>query len=562
MKTKSKPAGSGDHPDESAPALRPSGAGRTTRLRSLKTTTWKLSAVGQRPVATQPCPDPPDPSSEYANLLQGIYDAVLVTTHAGDIVESNTRAEEFFRWSREALCGRNVRDLLVGADDRLLPAIHRNLEDHRYTLIEGQCVRADRRTFPAEIAVSRLLRRGQPHLCVFVRNITERKRAQDALKNAISRLEEHDRARAHFVSNVSHELKTPLTSMSYAIYNMLNGVVGPLPAKVRRYLQMLDGDCRRMLATVSDILDLRRIDTGAMKLDCHRIPLSRLIHCSLASLHLTARQKGVTLTVQAGPVNVFIDCDPPKIERVIMNIVGNAIKFTPAGGSITLTLTRQAQAADRPVVLQVDDTGIGIPPEALPRVTERYFTVGDQPTGTGLGLAISKEIVQAHGGSLRVDSPRPGARDGTRITVAMPASDAPLVMVIDDDPLVRPTIAGQVESWGFRVREYDEGTAALERIKRERPDLLILDLQLPGIGGTDVILKLKANLDMMRMPVVVLTGLPLNEKQSRVLKNFGIPSLQKPWREDVLREHVEMAFLAPVGGIRRPHARVGKAAGT
>jgi DNA-binding response OmpR family regulator len=92
----------------------------------------------------------------------------------------------------------------------------------------------------------------------------------------------------------------------------------------------------------------------------------------------------------------------------------------------------------------------------------------------------------------------------------------------------------------------------METIKREKPDLLILDLQLPGLEGTDVILKLKANLEMMRKPVVVLTGLRLNDKQQKILSNFGIPTLQKPWNEDELREHVETAFLGTVTAIRRP----------
>lgn len=523
-----------------------------TRRRADRGRPWTLSAIGQRALAA-PLEAVAECRSEYENLLDGIYDAVLVTTQDGRIVETNSRAVDFFRYDGEALARLNVRQLLVGADEKLLPRIHRNLEHHRYTLIEGTCARADRKTFPAEIAVSRLMRRGEPHLTFFVRNITERKRAQDALKEAVARLEEHDRARAQFVSNVSHELKTPLTSMMYAVYNMLNGVVGPLPSRVRRYLQMLDGDCRRMLATVSDILDLRRLDTDTLRLDYHRVPLGRLVRWALMSLQLQARQKQLTLQVDGGVQNVFLDCDPPKIERVVLNVVGNAIKFTPAGGTVHVQVLPD-KGAER-VSLLVDDSGIGIPPEHLPRVTERYFTVGAQPAGTGLGLAISKEIVVAHGGELRVESPVPGRDRGTRVAVSLPVAEPPLIMVIEDDDLVRGTVAAQVESWGFRVSELGDGGTAVERVKRERPDLIILDLQLPGAGGTDVILKLKANLEMMRTPILVLTGLRLNEKQDRVLANFGIPTLSKPWQESELREHVEMAFLAPVTAIRRAGER-------
>ncbi|MDA0578578.1 MAG: hybrid sensor histidine kinase/response regulator, partial [Verrucomicrobia bacterium] len=489
--------------------------------------------------------------SEYEALLNSIYDGVLVVDADGSILETNTRALEYFRYPPGAMRGMNVTKLLAHANEVLLQSIHRNLEHHRYTLIEGQCVRADHRSFPAEIAVSRLPRGGDMRLCFFVRNVTERKRAQDALKDAVARLEEHDQARVQFVSNVSHELKTPLTSMLYAIYNMLSGVTGPLPARVRRYLQMLDGDCRRMLTTVGDILDLRRIDNKTLKLDRQRVPVGRLVRWAMESLQLQARQKSIAITTNMAPRNIFIECDPAKIERVVINVVGNAIKFTPPGGTVEVDVSAAVDLRGF-VRIRVDDTGPGIPKEAIPRVSERYFTVGEQPLGTGLGLAISKEIVELHGGTLKIESPVPKARAGTRVSVTLPVSDPPRVMLVEDDGPLRETVSMHLEDWGFRVEALGDGATALESIKRSRPELLLLDLHLPGLEGTDVILKLKANLEMMRTPVIVMTGLRLNEKQKKILGNFGIPTLTKPWTETELREQVETAFLGTVSAIRRP----------
>lgn len=532
---------------------------RTTRTRRRRRRSgfgWKLLAAGP---LIQEQQEATGSGSEYENLLNGIYDAVLVTALDGAVLETNSRALEFFCHPSPAFQALNIVNLLAGADDTLLPSIHRNLTDHRYTLIEGQCIRSDRKTFPAEIAVSRIARRGETRLCFFVRNIAERKRAQDGLREAVARLEQHDQARAQFVSNVSHELKTPLTSMLYAIYNMLNGIVGPLPSRIRRYLEMLDGDCRRMLATVTDILDLRRMDSQHLRLDCHRVPLGRLVRWTLDSLRLQARQKKVTLTVSTGTTNVFVHCDPPKMERVVLNVVGNALKFTPSGGSIDV-IVGMAPDQPRTVRVYVEDSGIGIPPDLLPRVTERYFTVGDQPAGTGLGLAISKEIVQLHGGDLRLESPPVGRSQGTAASVYLPVSLPPRVMLVEDDDIVRQTVAAQVSEWGFQVVEVGNGSMAMESIKRERPDLILLDLQLPGLEGTEVILKLKANLEMMRTPIIVLTGLRLNEKQEKVLANYGIPTLNKPWAEDELRYQVETAFLGAASVIRRPQDKAEKKA--
>ncbi len=528
-------------------------ATRSRKPKALKGLPWKLSATGRLDLEAL------GGRSEYETLLDSIYDGVLVVAEDGRILESNARAHEFFKRTPDVLHAMNVMELLSGADVSLLEFILKNLADHRYTLIEGQCVRADRKTFPAEIAVSRLPRHGHSRLCFFVRNVTERKRAQDALKEAMARVEAHDQARAQFVSNVSHELKTPLTSMLYAIYNMLNGVVGPLPARVRRYLLMLDGDCRRMLATVSDILDLRRIDNKTLKLDTHRVPLGRLVGWALESLRLQAKQKNQALVFNLPPKNIFVECDPSKIERVVINLVGNAIKFTPAEGRVDVEVVL-AKDARGFACLSVVDTGPGIPHELIPRITERYFTVNEQPTGTGLGLAISKDIVELHGGKLVIESPPPGRSGGTRVSVLLPLSDAPKVMLVEDDELVRETIAMQARDWGFKVSVLGEGTTALEAIKRERPDLILMDLELPGVGGTDVILKLKANLEMMRTPVIVLTGAQLSEKQQKVLSNFGIPTLTKPWDEDELRDQVEMAFLGAVSASRRPSEKVFKVA--
>ena len=483
--------------------------------------------------------------SDYRRLLQSIYDAVLITDAAGIVKECSHRAIDFFRCPEDELIGVSVPSLISGADDAVIGTIRRNLMEHRYTLIEGTCKRKDGSSFPSEIAVNRLDTDMEGRLCFFIRDVSVRKRAQDALEEAIAKLEQHDRNRSQFISNVSHELRTPLTSMIYAITNMLKGVTGALNDQANRYLDMLLGDCRRLLATVNDILDLRKIENRTFTLARTRVPFGRLVTSSAGSMSVQAERKSLQLWIDPGSELWFVDCDAQKVERVILNLVGNAIKFTPEGGSVIVRVQADPERKGH-VKVSVDDTGIGIPPEALDRVTERYFTVGDQPSGTGLGLAISKEIVTMHHGDMMVESPPPGAEKGTRISFRLPVAEAPTVLVVDNEKAALENLERQISSHGYHTLAASAGEEALRIIREKHPDIVILDMQLPDIEGSDVILRLKSDASTVRIPILVLTGKHIVQSKVDILRNFGIPVLSKPWDETELLDGVANAFL---GGV-------------
>lgn len=481
-------------------------------------------------------------AQEFDQLLESIYDAVMITDVNGRILVFNSRALDFFILDYDEMLGKKMIELISGADESLLQAISKNLEEHRYTLIEAHCVRKDKSMFPAEIAVNMLDLFPEGNLCFFVRDITVRKRAQDALEEAVERLEAHDRSRSQFVSNVSHELRTPLTSMMYAVNNMLKGVVGDLPDGVKRYLEMMDADCRRLLGTVNDILDLRKIETKTLTLTRSRAPFARLVTRGIETLVLQATQKSVTLELHSDGRMWFADCDVNKMERVLLNIVGNAVKFTPEGGRVEVYIDEDP-ATPGNILLRVEDTGIGIPPEAIDKVCDRYFTVGEQAAGSGLGLAISKEIVEMHGGGMSIFSPAPGKTSGTGVNVSIPSVEPPSVLIVDDEPGVLHVLETQVRGQGYQVMTAVTGEEALERIAAEGPDLVVLDFILPGMEGTEVILKLKSDKATARLPIIVVTGAEVGRGRAQVLNSFSIPALSKPWKESELLDKIEGAFL-------------------
>lgn len=481
-------------------------------------------------------------SPEYEKLLQSIYDAVLITDSRGRIIDFNSRAVDFMLCDETELEGASILSLISGADASLLASIRKNLQDHRYTLIEAFCIRRDKSMFPGEIAVNKIDLDKDGQLCFFVRDVSVRKRAQDALEDAFRKLEEHDRAKSQFVSNVSHELRTPLTSMIYAVANMLGGVTGPISDGVRKYLELLDGDCKRLLGTVNDILDLRKIEMKTLTLAKSRVPFYRLVHRSAEVLRVQAEQRHVELIMPPATGKWFVECDAQKFERVIVNVVGNAVKFTPSKGSVTITISDDLDRAGH-VLVKVKDTGIGIPAEALGKVMERYFTVGEQACGTGLGLAISKEIVEMHKGTIKLVSPPPEGGEGTVAYISIPVVDAPEVMIVDDDPDILSLLEGQVLAQGYRVVTVGDGEAALDLIQKKRPDAVILDLVLPKVDGSEVILRMKSDKAMTRIPILVVTGAHVSRTKGEILQNFAIPAISKPWSEVELLDRVEGAFL-------------------
>jgi PAS domain S-box-containing protein len=478
----------------------------------------------------------------FYKLLESVYDAVVITTREGKIQECNARACEFFQSAHAALVGQSVLSLISGASDALLETINKNLEDRKYTLVEARCKRADGTSFAAEIAVNQVDLDARGQLCFFVRDITVRQQAQQALEDAVERLQAHDRARMEFVSNVSHELRTPLTSMIYAVNNMLRGVVGPMPDKALHYLERLQSDSQRLLATVNDILDLRQIENKTLVLTKKVVPLGPVVRDGAETLQVQADAKRISVSYAFGERELFCWCDAQKIERVVLNIVGNAVKFTPAGGSITVAL---AQHPDRPkhALLSVCDTGSGIPHEMLPKVSQRYFRVGDHVSGTGLGLAISREIVELHGGQLEFASPVPGADCGTAVYVSLPLAPKPLVVAVSPDAEMAALLSDRVVAQGYGLHIAGSVPDALAACFERLPAVLVLDGRLADSDVHDAVLQLREEGKTKRLPVIVLGQRKLERAEVEIYRRFDMFYLTLPWRDADFARALAMAAM-------------------
>jgi signal transduction histidine kinase len=376
--------------------------------------------------------------------------------------------------------------------------------------------------------------------------VEERRHVEGELRRAMELLREVDGARVRFVSNVSHDLKTPLSSMSFAIENLLKGVVGPMEEATRSYIVMLQEDCGRILRTVSDVLDFSRIESGRLILHCVRVPFRRLVGHAVTSLGLMVAQKGVSVRCGNQWVRGFVECDPHKMGRVILNIVQNAVKYTPAGGVIDIML-RRAAPPEKGLVLEVSDTGIGIPEEFLPRIAERHFRVGEELEGSGIGLSIAKEIVERHGGRLEVASPVPGRQCGTRVSVVLQEAPPPRVVVAAGDAAVREAARSELAAEGYTVIVSSDGADAWARLSDgDVPQALVMDFSLSAMDGVELIARIKSDPRLQRMPLVVALEKGADGVRRELIEGFRLSCVPVPPQAGETLNAVERATQEPV----------------
>jgi signal transduction histidine kinase/HAMP domain-containing protein len=247
------------------------------------------------------------------------------------------------------------------------------------------------------------------------------------LLHDVTRLRLLDQVKSNLVATASHELKTPLTSVRLAVHLLLEETVGPLTAKQAELLVDARENCERLLAMVNHLLDLARLEQGSQQLDVQPESPNKLLQTAADLIRPRAEDKGVEVTVEASAVLPPVLVDVTRIGHALGNLLDNALTYTDRGGRITLSATADADA----VVLAVNDTGCGIPPEYLPHVFDKFFRVPGHTRGggTGLGLAIVHEIVIAHNGGITCES---GAGQGTTFRLRLPAAagDAPLGYVV------------------------------------------------------------------------------------------------------------------------------------
>jgi signal transduction histidine kinase/CheY-like chemotaxis protein len=321
-----------------------------------------------------------------------------------------------------------------------------------------------------------------------------------------------------FLSTMSHELRTPLNAVLGFSDLLADERYGPLNDRQQRYVAHIHTGGKHLLKLISDILDLSKIEAGRMELSREDVSVASAFGEVISALYPLAEKKSQALLQQVEP-NIHVHADAMRFKQVLMNLVGNAIKFTPESGRIELV----ARQVDDQVRMEVRDNGPGIPPDQQQRIFEAFVRLtqtGSATEGTGLGLAITSRLVELHGSKLGIES-RPGegtcfyfslpliaiARDQpAQTSMPMPrARKAPRILVIEDNEVTGQLIQSQLTSSGYETLKCAQPERAREMAAEHQPDAITLDLLMQPVHGLEVLLQLKNDPRTLKIPVIVVT---------------------------------------------------------
>ena len=344
------------------------------------------------------------------SILDTAIDAILVIDEDGIILEANPATSRVFGYTNEELVGQPVTMVMPSPykeeHGRFVERyLQTNVPHIIGTIREVQGRRKDGEIFPMELSVAESQEYGpERHFVGIIRDVTERKRLEEELKAA-------DRAKDAFLALITHELRSPLAAIiSWADLALDD------PALCGEAMQVVQRSAQAQRRIIDDLLDISRVIYGKLSLDKQPVDAWEIARRRVEEQRRTIEEKGLTLELQPPPEPLPVLADPVRLEQIVNNLLGNAVKFTPAGGRITMAGAREGNMAR----LRVSDTGVGIAPEQLPLIFERFQQIGRERVsgGLGLGLALVKGLVEMHGGKVKAESP--GIGKGSMFTVWLP----------------------------------------------------------------------------------------------------------------------------------------------
>jgi two-component system phosphate regulon sensor histidine kinase PhoR len=348
-------------------------------------------------------------------VLNGMVEGVLVVDVNDTVLLSNRRAQELLELPPEEDCvGRPLIELTRYPDIHALLRQVKSQGDTQRTLIEEMAVKGGRH-HALQVTATPLLSDPDAPATAFI-----------LVFHDVSELKHLERVRRDFVANVSHELRTPLAAIRGYSETLLTSALED-PDAARRFLAIIERHAERLGRLVDDLLTLSDLELGRAALQRTAVDARELAERVFEVLSEAAQRKRLALVQDIDAETPLLDADPDRVEQALLNLVDNAIKYTSEGGTVTVRARSFAvNDGTRPMVeLAIADTGIGVPSDDLPRLTERFYRVDKarsrQLGGTGLGLAIVKHIAQAHGGSLRIESE---INRGTTVFLSLPAAEA------------------------------------------------------------------------------------------------------------------------------------------
>jgi PAS domain S-box-containing protein len=485
-------------------------------------------------------------------IVDNAADGIISLDEQGVILSFNRAAEEMFGYGEAEILGRPVGKLIphAGRAARRDPgaATLRSVE------LEGQ--RRDGSAFPMHVAISEVEVGGRPRVIGILRDISQQKAAEASLIAARNAAETASQVKSEFLAKMSHELRTPLNAVIG--FSQLMSRSGTLLPDQQRNLDIIHRSGQHLLTLINDVLALSKIEAGGTRLVAADTALARLLEEVAEMLRIRAQHAGLELELVMEQLPAAVQVDAVKLRQVLINLLGNALKFTQQGRvqlRASAQLLQGRQAGQAHVSFVISDTGIGMAPGDLQRIFEPFVQVGGpaSESGTGLGLAISRQYVELLGGELQVESEQ-GRGSVFRFALTLPLADAcalpaaaavagpaggavlglPLhergkrVLVVDDDRESQLLLGELLEPLGFVVAFAGNGLEALARMASFAPQLVLMDWRMPELDGLAAIRRIRSLPDCGEVRIIMCTASAFEEQCEVALEAGADAFLRKP----------------------------------
>jgi PAS domain S-box-containing protein len=507
-------------------------------------------------------------------LVEGVEDyAIFMLDPNGYVMTWNAGAQRMKGYRAEEILGQHFSRFYP------LDAIQGGWPDHELQVAaelgrfedEGWRIRNDGSKFWANVIIT-TLRDEDGRLRGFAkvtRDLSQRQRAEvleadDAHREELLEAERSARIQAQrgarikdeFLATLSHELRTPLNAiLGWA--QILRKQQAVKTDDLQRGMEAIERNARAQVQLIEELLDLSRIISGRIRLDVQRLVLADVVLRAIESVEPAAHAKGIRLEKILDPLAGLVSGDPGRLQQVVWNLLSNAIKFTPKGGRVQVVLERE----NSHLALSVSDTGVGIAPDFLPHVFDRFSQKDSSTTrsygGLGLGLAIAKQLVELHGGTLRAKSPgegrgatfivqlplaiiraegeepdrlHPTYPPASDVQALLPRLDDVRVLVVDDEADARELIKRVLEEQGASVTTASSGVDALGILQTSEPDVLLSDIGMPGMDGYQLMRRVRASQGKeRRLSAVALTAFARAEDRKKAILAGYQSHLTKPF---------------------------------
>jgi PAS domain S-box-containing protein len=524
-------------------------------------------------------------NARYHALVEGAPDVIINVDSAGVIQLANPVAERVFGYSAAELVGGKAEALFEPASAWAAISASTNSPHPPDRPIEARVRLKNGALRYFEVSAARWLDGSRAFVTAILRDVNDRhetdlalreseRRAREnataleelnlALKASGKTLNEMDRRKDEFLATLAHELRNPLAPLRNGL--QLLKLATDDPELIERTRQMMDQQLSQMVRLIDDLLDVSRITNDQIHLTKELTTLDKIIRQAVETSRpiVDAQQHKLTIELPAG--EVLLEADSVRLTQVFSNLLNNAAKYTPRGGTISI----EGRKHDHEVIVSITDTGIGIPGDMLPRIFDMFVQVDKSleraQGGLGIGLSLVKRLVQLHGGTVEGQSKGPGT--GSKFVVRLPTAQRPAgagrsasegaipnesrpqrILIADDNEDAAASLAMILQMRGHETRTAKDGVDALESVARFQPDVVLLDIGMPKLNGYDTARRLRNDPAGERILLVALTGWGQESDRLRSSAAGFDAHLVKPVRVDQIERL--LAHYRPVEAARR-----------